>query len=92
MNVLEQGIGVYEARRARALREKFNPLVWMSGVVRAPVFVLDRAGLMETEEGPSIVLRGYFWFIRVLILAILALSATKLGLSIPWQRIAELVH
>lgn len=60
MNVLEQGIGVYEARRARALREKFNPLSWLAGILRIPLIVLGRAGLLDTEEGPSVVLRGYF--------------------------------
>src|SRR5712692_2100369 len=92
MNVLEQGIGVYEARRARALREKFNPLAWVAGILRFPVIVLGRAGLLDTEEGPSMVLRGYFWLVRVLFLMILTLLAARLGLSTPWQRIAELTH
>lgn len=91
MNILEQGIGMYQARREQALRDKFNPLVWFAGLLRAPLLVLDRAGLLETEEAPSKVLMAYLWMVRLVFLVILALVAARLGVSVPWDRIGTLL-
>jgi hypothetical protein len=90
MNLIEQGVGMYEARRASAWREKFNPLTWIAGVLKAPAFVLERAGLLG--QGRSKLLELYLWIVRLLFLLGLIFAAAKLGLSVPWQQVAALLH
>jgi hypothetical protein len=65
----------------------FNPLTWIAALLRAPFIVFERAGLVRTEEERSRLVGIYIWFLRILILLILAFAAARLGLSIPWSQI-----
>ncbi len=90
MAVLEQGIGFYLETRRSALRRKLNPVSWLACVIRFPVLVLEAGGL-EGQAGKSAVYGVYAWLLRLVILAILALIATKLGVSIPWRQLVALL-
>jgi hypothetical protein len=89
IGLAERGIGMYEARRQVAKHEMVNPLTWIAAVLRAPLFVLERAGFDESPGAvQSVVVQAYAWFVRLLIVIVLVLAATKLGISIPWEQIA----
>ena len=44
LGLTDRGIGIYEARLKVAMREMFNPLIWVAAVLSAPLYVLERAG------------------------------------------------
>jgi hypothetical protein len=55
MTTLEEGIGMYQSREKIAFREIFYPTVWLAYLIRLPVTVLERAGLItdgKTGAGP----------------------------------------
>ena len=81
MIALEQGMGAYQAMMALAARERKNPLVWLAWMIRAPIFVLERAGLAE-ESTHSKVAEIYFWFLKGALLLVVILVAARLGISI----------
>jgi hypothetical protein len=58
MATLDQAIGVYEIRLSRAKREFFNPLVWTAHLIRLPITVVERAGLVGHEKTADMVLGG----------------------------------
>jgi len=88
IGVVEQGIGVYEARQHVAKLEILNPLLWFAWIIRSPLYVLERAGFDESPAAvQSAVFQGYAWIVRSLVVVLLVLLATKLGISIPWQQI-----
>lgn len=84
MQTLERGIGHYTFRQERALKEMFNPLHWVAYILRLPITILELSGI---EASNKIISEIYAWLIRILVLTILALLATKLGISIPWDKI-----
>ena len=44
---LDGAVGFYESLRASRLREMWNPLNWIAALLRAPVYVLERAHVIE---------------------------------------------
>jgi len=90
MEVLEGGIGIHEDLLERAKTRRWSPLFWIAQVVRAPLTVLDYAGLTD-EETRSSVVKAYGWVVRIAFLLLLAFAFAKLGLSIHWTKLLELV-
>jgi hypothetical protein len=87
MGVLEQAIGVYDVRLNQAKREIFNPVAWAAHLIRLPITVMERAGLVGHEKTVDMVLGGYAKFMRVAMSVILILIALLLGVKIPWKEI-----
>jgi hypothetical protein len=91
LGLTDRGIGIYESRLKVARREMFNPLIWIAGLLRAPLYVFERAGFDESPGAvQSAVMQIYAWSVRFLFVAILVLAAAKLGISIPWGQIATI--
>jgi hypothetical protein len=89
LGLTDRGIGIYEARLKVAMREMFNPLIWIATVLSAPLYVLERAGFDESPGAvQSAVFQIFAWFVRLLVVVVLVLAAAKLGISIPWGQIA----
>jgi hypothetical protein len=88
IGVVNQAIGIYEARQRVAKVELFNPLVWLATILSAPLYILDRAGFDQSPQAiQSGVFQVYAWFIRMLVAVVLVLLAVKLGISVPWNQI-----
>ena len=85
MASVERTIGIYEAEKRAALWGWFNPLNWLAILIRLPLTVLERAGLAEDPQTHSRVASVYIWTLRIIMLILLLLLATKLGLSIKWS-------
>lgn len=92
MRCLETGIGVYEERQRGAIRDGLNPLYWLALTLRLPITVLEMAGLITTYEEHSQFVKAYVWLVKVVMLSVLILGATKLGISIPWGEILSAVR
>ena len=86
---LDGGIGIYDAMLERARARRWNPLFWVAMLLRAPLTVLDYAGLTDDKTRPGIV-KGYGWVVRILFLIVLGLIATRLGIS-GWTKLISLV-
>src|SRR5271156_932784 len=43
MGVLNHAIGIFEARKKRAFREIFIPIVWAAHFIRLPITIMERA-------------------------------------------------
>jgi len=84
MILLEEGIGTYLARQERARRELIYPTVWLAYIVRLPITVLIRAGILPSTEFISNI---YGKLIQVLALIFIVLLSIKLGVTIPWAKI-----
>ena len=84
VEALDRGIGVYKHRETKAFWEMFNPLVWVARLLRTPIYVLEKAGLVD-DETRSHVLKVYAYIVQALVLLILALVAARLGISFPWS-------
>ena len=95
MQQLDRVIGLYEQRRAQAVRNWFNPLFWMACVVRMPEIIFEHAGLIRTSEQHSAFLGVYKWFVRVVFLVALTIGVTwiakKLGLNLPWDLLTKVL-
>lgn len=85
---LERGIGVYDHKRRFEFRRLFNPLVWLGRLVGLPVRVLEEAGL-GTDSASSRGMQIWAWAMRIAVLVIFVLLATKLGVSVPWERLLQ---
>ena len=81
---LDQGIGYYEDRKNRCFWDFFNPFAWLGYIVRIPLIVIEKAGIVPDKDAASKLLKFYEWLIRSLVVLLLALLATKLGISIQW--------
>ena len=68
---IEQGIGVHTDRKNEAAKERFYPHYWLGWLLGLPVIMLQRAGLMS-EDAKSRLLVAYGWFVRFLVLLVLA--------------------
>jgi hypothetical protein len=90
MQALERGIGVYSARRERAFREMFSPITWLAWAVSLPILVLERAGV-PMEDASSSGVQAVAWLLRLGMFVLIALVGTKLGVSIPWDKIGSLL-
>jgi hypothetical protein len=95
MSTLEQAIGVYENRLIQSKRELYNPVVWAAHIIRLPITVMERAGMIGHEKTDEMVLGGYATFMKISMAIILALVAVKLGITFPWKdvfvKILELI-
>src|SRR5690242_5752956 len=89
MRVLNDGIGVYEARLVQARRERFNPIVWAAHLIRLPITVMERAGFVGHEKTEELVLRAYVLFVRIMMGLILVLAALRLGVKVPWSEVVS---
>jgi len=88
MEIINKGIGYYKYRMNAAFWELFNPLVWIAKLLHMPLFVLERAELLD-EKTPSIWLKFFEWALRgawlVILFLVASLLAQRLGVSIPWE-------
>ena len=91
MRVLTQGVGVCEARLSNAKREIFNPVVWAAYVIRLPITVMERAGLVGHEKTQELVLGGYARFMKIMMALIISLSALLIGVKVPWKEIVTAI-
>jgi len=89
MQALERGIGWYSVRKERAFWELFSPISWIAFVIQIPIKALERAGV-PMEDASSKGVLGIAWVLRLSMLTLLGLACAKLGLSIPWDKIAAL--
>jgi len=85
MSTLEQAIGVYETRLMQSRREIYNPVVWAAHIIRLPITVMERAGLVGHAKTEEMVLGGYAKFMKISMAVILVLMAVKLGVTVPWK-------
>lgn len=88
MHILERGIGYYLARKEKARRELINPLCWAAFFLRMPLLILHMAGV---ETSNKIISSIYGWVLKVIMFFILILFATKLGISVPWDKVIALL-
>lgn len=88
MDCLERGIGFYQDQQKHALANTINPVIWVARLIGLPLFVLEEAGFKESQ---SILIRLYEWIIRIIVVVILIFFLTKLGVSIPWERVLQLI-
>jgi hypothetical protein len=87
MIMLDESIGSLEAMQARALREALNPLNWIAGVLRAPVYVLERAGFIH--KGSPL----HPWAAKAVIIGTLyilvKLAGRLFGFGADWKSIID---
>jgi hypothetical protein len=84
MRMVEEGIGVYQLRQEMAFRELFYPTVWLAYLVRLPLNVFERAGLVPEDKT---VVDIYAKILILVTAVLLALIALKFGIQIPWKEI-----
>ncbi len=84
MRMLEEGIGAYQARQPVAFREIFYPTVWLAYLVRLPLSVFERAGLVSDEKTAVDI---YAKVLKVVTAALLLFILLKLGVKIPWNEL-----
>jgi hypothetical protein len=88
MRILNNGIGVFEARRDRAFAELFNPIQWIAWFIRLPINVMERIGFgSHNKQSQEMMVGGYVKVVRFGMLAIVILTALKLGVTVPWKEI-----
>ena len=87
---LDRGIGVCEAAKSNAIYRKLNPMHWVAYLMRLPLTLLELAGLTD-KSTPGGIVKAYAWLVRLLVLLILCLAATRLGISIPWDRLLTFI-
>jgi hypothetical protein len=85
MAALEQAIGMYEARLRQAKRDVFNPVVWAAHLIRLPITIMERAGLVGHEKTAHMVLGGYAKFMKVVMALIVVFVALRVGVKLPWN-------
>jgi hypothetical protein len=85
MSVLEQAIGVYESRLRQSKWDFINPVVWIAYLIRLPITVLERAGLVSHDKTAEMMLGGYAKFMKYAMSVILVLLALRLGVKMPWK-------
>jgi len=90
MRILNNGIGVFEARKKWAFWEMFNPIHWLAFIIRLPITVMKRAGFgPHNKRSQEMMVGGYAKFVRILMIAILVLVALKYGITVPWKDLWE---
>ena len=86
VSTLERAIGTYTAWKSRACKRLLNPIWWIAMLIHLPLRLLEMADLAD-EKTPAQLRTAYAWLIRIALLILISLAATKLGVSIPWQAI-----
>ncbi|MDB4433110.1 hypothetical protein N9166_00085 [bacterium] len=81
LHVTDQGIGYFERRVSKARRELISPVHWGAYLLGLPLRVLELSGIKTSGKVLGDV---YAWAIKLAVFLLLALLATKLGVSIPW--------
>ena len=84
ITLLEEGIGTYLARQENARRELFYPTVWLAYILRLPITVLIRAGILPSGE---FVTNIYGKLLQAGMFVLIVLLSIKLGITIPWERL-----
>jgi hypothetical protein len=87
--VIEQAISVYETYEGIGKRRMWNPFYWLARLTHFPISFLEWAGLANEETSAGLV-KWYGRLAGALVLAVLVLLATKLGLSVPWEKLLDL--
>jgi len=90
IQALDRGIGVFEHKKKSEFRQLFNPATYLGWCVRFPISVLEKAGL-EGDEASSVTINAYGWLVRVVMLAVLALFANRLGIKGAWDKLVGLL-
>ena len=89
IQALERGIGALNESRRAALRRAFSPISWLAWIVGFPIRILEHAGV-PMEDASSQGVQMVAWVLRLGMSALLALLATKLGFSVPWEKITAI--
>ena len=89
MHVLNNAIGVFEARKKRAFWEMFNPVTWAAFFIRLPITIMERAGFGGNRKSQELLVGAYATFVKAVMAAILVLVLVKLGVTIPWDEIVK---
>lgn len=87
MSCMDRAIGWYLNDKEAAFRDLFNPIAWFAKLLKLPLFILNSIGIHSDNK---IVSDIYSLFIKLLMVLILAFIATKLGISLPWDKIVGL--
>ena len=90
LGAVEEGVGYYQDELNSAIRRRWNPLHWLGWVLSLPIRLLEEAGL-KGEEMRSVAATVYTWVVKLGLLLLLGLGAAKLGVSIPWDKLASLL-
>jgi hypothetical protein len=91
MQRLDMGIGAYKDRLPRAKRDRFNPLMWTVFLVRLPITVLERAGMLRHPNSQEKLLNVYTWVVQFSMLALILAVLGHYGAKIPWSDIFSYV-
>jgi hypothetical protein len=83
-HALEQGIGAYTERKKRAALEKLNPLRWLAGILRAPIFVLEEAGYLTEKNRLALGILKVLWPTA---LVVFGWVLAKYGIKFPVREI-----
>jgi hypothetical protein len=89
MQTLERGIGGFEEAMRAAVRRALSPISWLAWIVEIPVRILERAGV-PMEDASSKGVHAIVWVLRLGMLIVVSFVATRLGLSIPWEKLPAL--
>jgi len=79
LDLVNRGIGIYEARRKAEKRSFWNPLHWIGLLLKLPLSIIVEADLVSDEEARRTLFKIYARIIEILMLIILLLVADKLG-------------
>jgi len=91
LSVIDRAIGFYEQIKRAVFRDLFNPIFWVACIFRIPLLIIQKMGMVSTKEAASQIFKIYIWMIRILVGFILIFIATKLGISINWAKIINLI-
>lgn len=87
MERLDMAIGIYRDRLPRAKREGFSPITWLAYLIRIPITVLERAGMMSHPENQKTFIKAYVWVVETLMLVLIIMALGHYGAKIPWSDI-----
>lgn len=88
---LDMGIGLHKNRLPHAKHDLFNPIMWMAYVIRLPITVLERAGMMSHPKNQEKFLNVYAWVVQFAMLALILMVAGHYGAKIAWGDIFSYV-
>ena len=79
IEIVNAGIGVYEERIRIEHRRLYNPLYWISNILRVPLIMIRGAGLVSDDDAGEMFFKIYARIIEVLMLVVIWLVLRKLG-------------
>jgi hypothetical protein len=88
---LDMGIGIHKTHLPQAKWDLFNPAMWMAYIIRLPITVLERAGMMSHPTTQEKFLTVYAWVVQFATLALILIVAGHYGAKIPWSNIFSYV-